>query len=388
MTSRILCVSNSSFFLFNSFLPVMNAMREVGFDVRAIAPVDGWTERLKGANFPFVPLRRFDRKTANPLKDLRLLAELLTIYRRERPDLVLHFTIKANVYGTIAAHLAGARSICTVTGLGWLFTQRTLKTLIGGAGYKFLYRIAFSWADRVVVLNDDDRLFFLRNRLLGEDKCAVIPGQGVDTSRFVPNDFSSRFNGCPVFLLIGRLLWDKGIGEYVEAARIVKAKQPGVEFRLLGPLDTGNRAAIPEHRIRGWEREGLISYLGKTEDVRPFIASCDAVVLPSYREGVPTALLEAMSMQKPVITTDAPGCREVVEDRENGFIVQPKNVPALAGALETFVALSEEEKVRMGRKGRQLAVNRFDERIVTDAYLALVRQALHRRAVNVNEKAL
>ncbi len=366
----------------------MDGMRNMGLDVRAVAPVDEWTGRLKDENFPFIPLHCYDRKTANPLKDIRLLAEFLRVYKRERPDLVLHFTIKANVYGTIAAHFARTRSICTVTGLGWLFTERNLKTLMGGTGYKFLYRIAFSWADRVIVLNNDDRLFFLSNRLVNADKCVVIPGQGVDTRRFVPDCSCARSNGSTIFLLIGRLLWDKGIGEYVDAARIVKAKQPRAEFRLLGPLDKENRAAIPEQAIRGWEREGLIRYLGKTDDVRPFIAASDAVVLPSYREGVPSVLLEAMSMQKPIITTDAPGCREVVADGENGFVVPPKNVHALAEALDAFVGLPENEKARMGRSGRELAISKFDEKIVTEAYLALIRHALGCDPAGSYEKAL
>lgn len=358
----------------------MNAMRSMGLDVRAVAPVDEWTGRLQEEEFPFTALHRFDRKTANPMKDFNLFREFLKIYKRERPDLVLHFTIKANVYGTIAAHFARARSICTVTGLGWLFTQRNLKTLIGGKGYKLLYRLAFLWADRVVVLNNDDRLFFLRNGLLSEEKCVVISGQGVDTARFLPDTSRSPSNGSIAFLMIGRILSDKGISEYVEAARIIKAKQPEVEFRLLGPFDSENRAAIPEQAIREWEREGLLRYLGKTDDVRPFIASCDAVVLPSYREGVPTVLLEAMAMQKPIITTDVPGCREVVADGENGFLVPAKDPQALARSFETFVALSHEEKEKMGRTGRQLAVSRFDEKIVTEAYLALVRRALRQHS--------
>lgn len=355
----------------------MKTLQSMGVHVVAAAPPDDWAEKLRDEAIPFRALKRFKRKSANPIADLCLLYELYRLYRQVHPSAVLHFTIKANVYGTFAALLSGAKSICTVTGLGWLFTERSLKTVIGGFGYKILYRIAFSYAEHVILLNRDDREFFLKNRLVRPEKCVMMPGQGVNTGRFSPDGGSSpEGQARTTFLLIARMLWDKGIGEYVEAARITKETRHNVEFQLLGPIDSENRAAIPLKTIDEWHTNGIVRYLGKTADVRPYIEKSAAVVLPSYREGVPTVLLEAMAMAKPIITTDVPGCREVIEDGVNGFLVPPKDARALADSFIRFVDLSQDRRKEMGRDGREKAVNRFDEGIVTDAYLRLIQRAM------------
>lgn len=346
--------------------------------VSVVAPVDGFSEKLEAQDFPVIRLTQLNRKGSNPLEDLRLMLELRRIYVRERPDIVLHFTIKLNVYGSIAAKLAGTKSICTVTGLGWLFTDKSLKAALGGLGYKILYRIAFFSSEHVIFLNRDDRAFFLSNGLVKNGNCSIIPGTGVNTDIFHPDFCAEHGNNpaVPSFLLIGRMLLDKGIREFVEAAGMVRQHQPTAEFLLLGPIDKENRSALSETVIADWERKGLVRYLGRSDDVRPFICGTDAVVLPSYREGVPSSLLEAMAMGKPVITTDAPGCRDVVEDGKTGFIAPVKNPRALADCMLRLAGLSRAEREGMGRNARAKVLREFDEKVVVGAYLQLVRNAL------------
>jgi glycosyltransferase involved in cell wall biosynthesis len=375
---KVLIVSNTSFFLHNFLLGLMKELQREGVSVSGVAPLDGFSERLEKQGFPVIPLAQLNRKGSNPLQDLRLMLELRRIYMKQRPDVVLHFTIKPNVYGSMAARLAGTKSISTVTGLGWLFTDKSLKAALGGLGYKILYRIALFSSEHVVFLNRDDRAFFLRNRLVKNSSSSVIPGTGVNTDTFHP-DFCGERGSGPAgisFLLIGRMLWDKGVREFVEAASIVKQHQPAAEFLLLGPVDKENRSAVPETAIADWESKRIVQYLGRTDDVRPFICGTDTVVLPSHREGVPSSLLEAMAMGKPVITTDAPGCKEVVEDGKTGFIAPMKDAQALAECMLRFIGLSPAERESMGKQAREKALREFDEKIVVSAYLQLVLNAL------------
>jgi glycosyltransferase involved in cell wall biosynthesis len=378
--SKLLCVANTAFFIHNYLLGVIKTFKEEGFEVVLAAPEDEYSKALEGEGFRCIPVRQLDRKGANGFKDLKLMAELLGIYRRERPDIALHYTIKLNVYGTFAARLAGAHSVCTVTGLGWLFTEKTLVTMVGGFLYKILYKIAFSMAFSVVFQNSDDRDFFIRNRLVTEVKAFLTPGPGVDTDHFSPVFCQSQDKGQAsdrvVFLLLARILWDKGIGEFVEAARVVRQNHPNAEFWLVGPLDTENRAAISADVIRGWTEEGLIRYFGPTRDAREYYCQCDVAVLPSYREGTASSLIEAMAVGKPVITTDAIGCRDVVEDHKNGFLVPLKDSKALAAAMMAYIALSREEKQNMGKYSREKALRDFDKRMVIDIYSKIIDHVL------------
>jgi glycosyltransferase involved in cell wall biosynthesis len=378
--AKILVVANTAFFIHNYLLGVVKAFREDGLEVVLVAPEDEYTGILEQEGFRCIPVGQLDRKGANGFKDLKLMAELLGVYRREKPDMVLHYTIKLNVYGTFAAKLAGAYSVCTVTGLGWLFTAKTLVTMIGGFLYKILYRIAFSIASGVVFQNSSDRDFFIGNRLVSEAKVYLTPGPGVDTDHFSPALCEGlerdQAGDRVVFLLLARILWDKGIGEFAEAARIVKQAYPDAEFWLVGPLDSENRAAIPEDVVKAWAGEGLIRYFGRAHDVREYYCKCDVAVLPSYREGTASSLIEAMAVGKPVITTDAIGCRDVVEDQKNGYLVPLKDSKALAAAMTTYMALSRQEKEDMGKYSREKALRDFDKRMVIDTYRKIIQQAM------------
>lgn len=377
---KVICVSASSFFLFNWVRGLMKEMESLGMDIIASAPPDEYSAKLEAIGIPFKPITHLNRKGANPFQDLRFSLELYRLYKKERPDLVLHFTIKPNVYGTIAARLAHVKSICTVTGLGWLFTEKSLKTAIGGAGYKILYKIAFSFCDQVFFLNLDDKNFFLGNRLVMPEKCSMIPGSGVNTDHYSLRSITppERDPSRVTFLLMARMLWDKGVGEFVEAARIVKAKYPHrATFTLMGPIDKGNRSGIDPDVIKSWETQGLINYAGNHEDVRPAIAQSDVLVLPSfYREGVPSALLEAMAMERPIVTTDNVGCKETIEDGKNGYMVPVKDPKALAEACIKLIEIDPLEREKMGRYGRHKALKEFDESIVINAYLHAVSTSL------------
>jgi glycosyltransferase involved in cell wall biosynthesis len=371
---KLLFVANTAFFIYNYLLGVIKAFRAEGFEVILVAPQDEYSLMLEAEGFRYIPIKELDRKGANALRDIKLMLELYKIYKTERPDLVLHYTIKLNVYGTFAAWFAKTGSVCTVTGLGWLFTEKSIKTFIGGFLYKILYKIAFSIALSVVFQNRYDQEFFINNRLVRKDKAFLTPGPGVDTDYFFPEccqDNKKNQDKC-IFLLLARMLWDKGIGELAEAARTVKPNYPHAEFWLVGPMDKENRAAIPESAIKKWEEEGITKYLGKVNDVRPFLCGCDVAVLPSYREGTASSLIEAMAVGKPVITTDAVGCRDVVEDGKNGFLVPVKDDKALADAIIKYILLPQEEKIEMGKYSREKALREFDKRIVIDTYRKII----------------
>ena len=371
---KLLFAANTTFFIYNYLLGVIKTFSSEGFEVILAAPEDEYTSLLEKEGFRHIPIKGLDRKGANGLKDIRLILELYRIYKKEKPDLVLHYTIKINVYGTFAAKLAKTGSVCTVTGLGWLFTEKNIKTMIGGFLYKILYKIAFSIALNVVFQNRYDKEFFIDNRLVRKEKTFLTPGPGVDTDYFSPEccPDERRHRGKCIFLLLARMLWDKGIGEFVEAARRVKQSYPFAEFWLVGPMDKENRAAIPERAIKKWEEEGIVKYLGKVDGVRPFLCACDVAILPSYREGTASSLIEAMAVGKTVITTDAVGCRDVVEDGKNGFLVPVKDDEALTDAIIKYILLPQENKIEMGKYSREKALREFDKRIVIDTYRKII----------------
>ena len=240
---------------------------------------------------------------------------------------------------------------------------------------KILYRFSQKFSCKTFFQNPDDLDLFIRSKLVQPQKTGLLPGSGVDVNRFFP--LKKRRSELFQFLLFGRLLWEKGIREYVEAAKIVKARIADVEFQLLGVVDDANPRCISESQLRVWEQDGYIVWLGSADDVRPFIAAADCVVLPSYREGTPRSLLEAASMGKPLITTNTPGCKQVVEDGENGYLCEAKDPIHLASVMEKMLNMSEERRMSMGEKGRNKMVVEFDEKIVSGKYLETINKILN-----------
>ena len=373
---KFLFVANVARDLYNFRIGLMRVLRKKGFEVVCIAPEDSFVEKFKDEGFRFIPLEYLRRESKGLFNNLLLIWELYKIYKEEKPDLIFHYTIKPNIFGNIASGIAGIRSISVVTGLGSFFVRKSVLQIV----IKYLYKFSFIFTEKVFFLNTDDRDLFVKEGIIPSKKEVLVNGEGIDTDYFSPEfckEYSKKRKDHLVFLLIARLLWDKGIGEFVESARKVKERYPEVEFWLLGPLDKANPTAVPSKTIKSWEEKGIIKYLGVVDDVRPLIHQSDVVTLPSYREGIPRSLLEAISIGKPIITTDAPGCREVVEDGKNGFLVPVKDVEALTNAMIKFIELTEEERQEMGHYSREKAIREFDEKIIVKKYIEVIEEVLN-----------
>lgn len=370
---------NTSWNIVNFRSGLIRRLQAEGYEVAALAPPDEHSEVLVEMGCRFVPLM-MDNKGANPLRDLALLRRYLTALRQLRPVAYLGYTIKPNVYGSLAAQRLGIPTINNVSGLGTAFIRNSWLTPI----VKQLYRTAFRRSERVFFQNEDDRRLFLSLGLAAPSRTGVLPGSGIDLTQFKPMAIAPRPPGSRHFLLIARLLWDKGIAEYVAAARRVRAIYPDCRFQLLGFLDVENRTAVGRADVEGWVRDGTIEYLGATDDVRPYINAADCIVLPSYREGTARTLLEAAAMGKPLIATDVPGCNNVVAHGVNGYLAEVRNAGDLALQIETMAALASPEVAAMGRRSRAKVERDFDEGFVIERYLELLEplRAQHARPVS------
>lgn len=334
-------------------------LMESGMDgLQAETDASAWEKRLEntGARILHYPL---DRKGLNPAKDLKSLLALRSLFSRERPDLLFAYTIKPVIYGAIASALAGVptrdRRCLMITGLGYMFEGGSLikRALMQFA--RLLYRTAFSCSGKVFFQNDEDRTLFEKLSIIPKQTAVrMSKGCGVDTDLFSPRPLPP---GPATFLFVGRLLEAKGLRELAEAARLVKRKHPEARIYILGPEEHG-AGSIPLEEVMQWQNEGILEYLGETCDVRPYLEKATAVVLPSWREGTPCSLLEAMSMERPVIAADAPGSREVIRHGFNGLLTPVRNAPALAEAMQSLIADPSLAK-RMGEYGRNLAVREF-----------------------------
>lgn len=364
---RIFIISNTAWYLYNFRLALMEALAEQGYVPVAVAPYDSYADKIQAAGFSFIPLE-MDNKGVNPIQDLRLLGRLYWLLRTERPVVVLGYTAKPNIYASLAAASLNIPVVNNISGLGSAFIQGGAVASI----LKVLYRLALRRSKKVFFQNDDDMHFFFNAGLVRKEVADRLPGSGVDTVRFAPRMVplaGEKF----VFLLVARMLRDKGVGEFVEAARVLKARYPHVECQLLGSLDAINPTSIPKENVNTWVEEGVVKYLGTTDDVAAVMAAANCVVLPSYREGTPRTLLEAASLAKPIVTTDAIGCREVVTDGVNGFLCRVKDAADLAIKMEQMLLLPKVEREAMGQRGRQRMLAEFDEKIVIDRYLAVVK---------------
>lgn len=312
-----------------------------------------------------------DRSGLDPLHDARTLIGFRKLFRQLKPVVFLGFTVKPNIYGSIAAQMSGVYSLPNISGLGTAFIR-------GGWLTKFvtlLYRLALRRSKIIFFQNPDDRDLFVGRGIIAPGQARLLPGSGIDLDRFAPAEQPAE--GPPVFLLVGRLLGDKGLREFVDAARELRVKYPGWRFQLLGPLDEGNRTSIKRNELDGWRRDASIEYLGEARDVRPHIAQATAVVLPSYREGLPRSLLEAAAMARPLIATDVPGNRHLVDSGRNGLLCEVRNAPSLAAVMERMGLMNPEQRAAMGAAGRAKVEREFDEKLVIQAYLDAIRQLQH-----------
>ncbi|MFD1873799.1 glycosyltransferase family 4 protein [Hymenobacter bucti] len=371
---RVAVVINTSWNIWNFRRGLVKALQAAGHEVLAIAPPDAYSARLESElGCRYVPIL-MENKGTNPVKDAQLTRRFLTIYKRERPDVVLHFTIKPNIYGTLAAKLAGVASINNVSGLGTVFLIENLVSKVA----RGLYRFAFRFPHKVFFQNNDDRELFIRYGLIRPERTGLVPGSGVDLARFRPQPSSEKAADAPfTFLMVARVLYEKGIVEYFEAARQVRAALGAdkVRVQLLGGLDEAGGVGVPRATFEQWLAEGTVEHLGTSDNVAEHLHRADCVVLPSYREGTPKTLLEAAACGKPLITTNVPGCRETVEHGRNGYLCQVRSADDLAAKLLQMAQLPPQRLAVMGAASRELAEEKFDEQLVLREYLAAVAEA-------------
>jgi glycosyltransferase involved in cell wall biosynthesis len=365
---RILVLAGLADSLINFRKPLLEAFRENGFDVFALAPPAD-PEIVEALNRIGVDVRpvTLSRSGTSPFGDAKYYLELRSRIREIKPDTVFSYTIKPVIYGSLAARACGVRQVVSmITGAGYAFQKATWKGKAVHAMVRPLFRKALAANDVVFFQNRDNLALFRDEGILRDPRKAVlIPGTGVDLAHYASVAPWIR----PVtFLLIARLLYDKGIREYVEAAGFLKAGFPEARFRLLGPLDP-HPMGVPRHVVEEWQREGVIEHFPETRDVRPFLAETSVYVLPSYHEGMPRSVLEAMSMGRPIITTDAPGCRETVIEGRNGYIIPLRDSMALSKAMERFL-LDPSLIPPMGEQSRRIAEERFDVRKVNSDILS------------------
>jgi glycosyltransferase involved in cell wall biosynthesis len=362
MQCRVGVVSNTSWSLYNFRRNLIRSLLEANCKVITFAPLDAYSSKVASLGCSYVPVS-MNNKGRNPFQDLHFFLRLVRHFRREKLSCVLTFTPKANIYGCWAARLLGIPAVANVAGLGSVFTSPSAAQRL----VKQMYRVALTWPVRTFFQNSDDMALFTSLNIVTAARAELLPGSGVDVEYFAPR--APANSGAISFLFLARLLREKGIEEYVAAARAVKREQPHVEFRILGFTDVQNPSAISATTVKGWTDEGVIRYLGDTSDVRPFIADADCVVLPSYyREGTPRTLLEAASMGKPLITTNMPGCRNAVENGVTGFLVKPRDVRDLVAKMSAIAAMPGDARQQMGQKGREKMILEFDERRILKRY--------------------
>lgn len=361
----VMLVSNTSWYLYNFRRGTIEALREKGYRVVALAPRDAYSARLVdelGIEFVALPL---DGKGTGLLGEARSLLFVAWVLLRRRPRFVFNFTVKANIYSGLMCRLLRIPYANNVSGLGTAFLHDSWVLRRA----RSVYGLANRGARRVFLQNREDLALFRERGLLGSVPVTLLPGSGVDVNRFavVPlPDAAAPFT----FVMVGRLLGDKGVREYVEAARRVRARFPQARFWLIGPAGISNRTAIPAQELAAWQEEGVVEYLGEQADVRPWLQEAHVLVLPSYREGMPRTVLEAAAVGRPAIVSDVPGCREAVLPGETGWLCAVRDTTDLARAMEACLKLPADELEAVGQAARRRVESEFDERLVVEAAMA------------------
>ena len=361
---RIVFSSNISWSVYNFRMSLLKYLQKEGHDIYVVACKDKYSILLENEGFNFIPIK-LNSNSTNPLEDIKTIRSYYKIYKKIQPNIICHNAIKPNIYGTIAAGMLGIPVLNNISGLGTLFIKKSLATRIA----KHLYKISQKKASKVFFQNKDDLALFVNSKLVKSTKCILIPGSGVDTNKFKPLDFKGvHENTIFNFLFVGRLINDKGIREYIEASKILKSKYNNVEFNVLGPFYKSNETAISEEELKKWVDIGVINYLGETDFVANEMQKANCIVLPSYREGLSKVLIEASSMEIPIVTTNVPGCRDVVIDNKTGFLAKVRDSLDLSKKMEKMLLLTNKERNLMGKDGRKRAIAIFDERIIINKY--------------------
>ena len=375
---NIVIVSNTLWFVHNFKMSLIDALREDGHNIIIVAPKDIYVHKLKSKGIEFYDIK-ISNKGTNPLQDMKLIYDFYKLYKKLAPDIVMQYTIKPNIYGSIAAGKLGIPVISSIVGLGTVFINDNISSRIA----RILYKITMKYTTKVFFLNKYDRDLFIESKIVNSEKTDLVPGSGIDTERFKPKKRKPEKERAFNFLFIGRLLKDKGLIEFVKAAEMIITSSHSITncpkpiFSILGPFYPGNPSAIIKEKMTEWGDKGIVKYLGTNDNVEMIIADADCVVLPSYREGISSVLLEAASMGKPLIACDVPGCKEIIDDGINGYLCEVKSIDSLVKQMNKMLMLSSGERAEMGKRGREKIVNEFDDRIVIEKYKKAIDEILH-----------
>jgi glycosyltransferase involved in cell wall biosynthesis len=370
---KIALIAHWDWTLYNFRMPLAHALRERGYDVVFVCPFGEYVSFIRKVGFPVVDWH-LQQRSFNPLSEGMAIAHLFRIYRREAFDAVHHFTIKPNIYGSLAAQMARIPQIInTFTGLGFVFADSMVSCLLRTVVLPLLRMVLRPRNAMTVFQNDHDREVFLQRGLVRSAQSSVIAGSGVNTTRFAPNSDGLLPKAEPVVLMASRLLLDKGLGELVAAAQHLRGLGIRCRFWVAGTPDEGNPACVPRALLAQWQRDAVVEFLGQRTDIPELLRQADIAVLPSYHEGLPRFLQEAAATGLPLVATDIEGCRMVVRTGINGLLVPPKDAMALAQALGTLVT-DASMRARMGRTSREIAVQEFNEARIMEQYLWLYKE--------------
>lgn len=374
---KIVLFANTEWYLYNFRRSLALALRAQGHEVLLLSPPGPYGEKLRQMGFDWTPAP-MERRSLNPLVELRLVWWIRNYLKNSGADVVHGFTIKCAVYGCLAGRLARMKGrVSSVAGLGYVFISNSLRARLLRPVVRTLLRLALDGSNcRLILQNNDDLELFRKSGIVDPDHIRLIKGSGVNCDRFNP-DFTRRASDPEEVRMVlpARLLWDKGVAEYVEAARRLKTQFPKARFYLAGAPDPGNPASVSDDDVQAWKNEGAVEVLGHVDDMVALFQRCDVVVLPSYREGLPKGLIEAAACECAMVSTDAPGCREVVADGVNGYLVKVQDVLTLTTALQRLLQDAELRR-RMGRMARLSALEEFDERHVVRATIGVYQELL------------
>ncbi len=360
--------SNNSWSVYNFRLNLLSTLRNQGHELYIVAPQSSYLDKLKDLNYKTIPIA-IDNSSKSIVSNFKLLFRYFRIYNSLKPDILMHNAVKPNIYGGLICRVLGIPTINNISGLGSLFMSNRFNSFFG----KLLYRISQKKVQKVFFQNSADLNQFLEKKIVESSQCELLPGSGVDLNRFRPVE-KYKEDEIVRFCFVGRLIGDKGIIEYIEAAKLIKKKYMNVEFYILGELYQENPTAISESKLNEWIESGIVSFLGKSDSVEKELNKFDCIVLPSYREGLSRVLLEASSMAIPSITSNVPGCIDVVEDGVNGFVCKVKDSVDLFLQMERFLKLTDSQRKEMGINGRLKVEKAFDERIVIQKYVEAINQ--------------
>lgn len=369
MSKKILINLNTSWNIYNFRLGLIKYLQSKGYEIVTLSPKDEYIFELESIGVKCYHVL-LNQKSTNPFTDFILFIKYLILFNKIKPDLILSYTIKPNIYGNFAANILNIPTVNNISGLGTIFIKRNFLSYAG----KLLYKLSLKSSAHVFFQNNNDLKLFLQSNLVDNFKSSVIAGSGVNTTIFKQN---KNTNKGQKFLFVGRLIGDKGVFEYLQATTKILEEYPNVEFLLAGELGYNNKTAITKIQLDSYTNfNPQIIYLGKIKNMINLFKSVDVIVLPSYREGLSKSLTEAASMSIPIITSNVPGCIDVVKNNFNGFICEAKSISSLKDKIKKIIELSEEERLKMGRNGRKIAVSKFDEKIVVKDYYKVIKTIL------------